>query len=204
MPSQCDVCSLAPCNHEEADSHMMLHIAHATRHGRQKILVRTVDTDVVVLAVMVAGRLSPEHEVWLAFGTGKNFCYLSAYQIAVSRGPEKSLALPMFHALTSCDTVSGFVGHGKKTSWSTWNAFPELTDALLELAHVPTEVTEQSMKVIERFIVLLLTEQTLGQGQEEDVCQNIICAKDSTNTCCSGAAYKLGSFSRGAYPGPST
>ena len=52
-------------------------------------------------------------------------------------------------------TVSGFVGQGKKTAWSTWNAFPELTDALLELAHVPTEVTEQTMKVIERFTVLL-------------------------------------------------
>ena len=143
VPSQCDVCSLAPCNHEEADSRMMLHIAHAAQHGHQKILVCTVDTDVVVLAVMVAGRPSPEHEVSLAFGTGKNFRYLSAHQIAVSLGPEKSLALPMFHALTGCDTVSGFVGHGKKTAWSTWIVFPELTDALLELAHVPTEVTEQ-------------------------------------------------------------
>ena len=137
---------------EEADSRMMLHIAHAARHGHQIILVRIVDTDVVV---MVAGRLSPEHEVWLAFGTGKNFRYLSAHQIAVSVGLEKSLALPMFHALTGCDTVSEFVGHGKQTAWSTWNAFPELTDALLELAHVPTEVTEPIMKVFERFIVLL-------------------------------------------------
>ncbi len=45
-------------------------------------------------------------------------------------GPEKSIALPMFHALTGCNTVSGFVGHGKKSAWSTWNSFPELTDAL--------------------------------------------------------------------------
>ncbi len=34
-------------------------------------------------------------------------------------GPEKSIALPMFHALTGCNTVSGFVGHGKKSAWST-------------------------------------------------------------------------------------
>ncbi len=93
--------------------------------------------------------------MWLVFGTGKNFRYLSAHQIAASLGPEKSIALPMFHALTGCDTVSGFVGHGKKSAWSTWNSFPELTDALLELAHAPTEVTEQTLKVIERFIVLL-------------------------------------------------
>ncbi len=58
-------------------SRMMLHVAHAARHGHHKILVRTVDTDVVVLAVMVAETLSLEHEVWLAFGTGKNFCYFA-------------------------------------------------------------------------------------------------------------------------------
>ena len=46
--------SLAPCNHEESDSCMMLHVAHAERHGHHKILVFTADTDVVVLAVMVA------------------------------------------------------------------------------------------------------------------------------------------------------
>ena len=116
VPPQCDIHSLSPCNHEEADSRMMLHVAHASQHGHQQILVRTVDTDVVVLAVMVAETLTAEHEVWLAFGTGKNFRYLAAHQIAACLGPEKSLALPMFHALTGCDTVSAFVGHGKKTA----------------------------------------------------------------------------------------
>ena len=51
-------------------------------------------------------------------------------------GIEKSFALPMFHVLTGCDTVSGFVGHGKKTAWTVWNSFPNLTTALLELALV--------------------------------------------------------------------
>ena len=72
-PSQHETNLLAPCNHEEADSRMMLHAAHAARHGHQRILVRTVDTDFVVLAVMVVQKLSSEYEIWLVFGTGKNF-----------------------------------------------------------------------------------------------------------------------------------
>ena len=52
---------------------MILHVAHAARHGHQRILVRTVDTDVVVLALMVAQKLSSQYEIWLAFGTGKIF-----------------------------------------------------------------------------------------------------------------------------------
>lgn len=59
--------------HQEADSHMLLHVAHAARNGHQEIMIQTVDTDVVVLAVAVAQTLQPEHEIWLAFGTGKNF-----------------------------------------------------------------------------------------------------------------------------------
>ena len=46
--------ALTPCNHEEADSDIMLHAAHAAHSGHKKILIRTVDTDDVVLAVALA------------------------------------------------------------------------------------------------------------------------------------------------------
>ena len=114
VPAQKDVNQLAPCSHEEADSRMMLHVHHASKHGHNRILVRTVDTDVVVLAVMTAEKLPADVQIWLAFGTGKYFRYLAAHKIAASLGSEKALALHMFHALTGCDTVSAFVGHGKK------------------------------------------------------------------------------------------
>ena len=46
-----DISNLGPCNQEEDDSRMMLHTSNAV-HQRFKIIVlRTVDTDVVVLAV---------------------------------------------------------------------------------------------------------------------------------------------------------
>lgn len=73
VPPQQDIHSLAPCSHEEANSRMLLHAAHAAQHGHNWILIRTVDTDVVVLAVMVAQTLPAKYEVWLAFGTGKSF-----------------------------------------------------------------------------------------------------------------------------------
>ncbi len=58
----------------------------------------------------------------------------------------------MFHALTSCDTVTSFVGHGKKTAWTTWNALPKLTDTFLTLSCAPSE---DVMHTIERFVILL-------------------------------------------------
>ena len=46
-----DVDLISPCTHEEADTGMLLHAHHAALHGYDKVLVRIVDTDVVVLAV---------------------------------------------------------------------------------------------------------------------------------------------------------
>ena len=37
---------LSPCTHEEADTRMLLHDADGVKQGRQKIVIRTVDTDV--------------------------------------------------------------------------------------------------------------------------------------------------------------
>ena len=152
--------SLAPCSHEEADSRIMVHVSHAVAHGHRRIQIRTVDTDIVVLAVMVVKKLPLLDELWIAFGTGKNYRYIPAHEIAASLDPQKALVLPVFHALTGCDTVSGIVGHGKKSNWATWNSFPELTTALAELQlHVTSKpdssLPEQAMRTIERFIVLL-------------------------------------------------
>ena len=111
-------------------------------------MIRTVDTDVVVLAVFLAQGLGSEYELWLAFGTSKHFRYIAAHKIANRLGP-------MFHALTGCDTVSSFVGHGKKTAWNTWNVLPELTGVLVQLSCAPSDIPEGVMLTIERFVILL-------------------------------------------------
>ena len=44
------VSALSPC-HQEADTRLMLHLCHAAEQGYTKAYLRTVDTDVVVLAI---------------------------------------------------------------------------------------------------------------------------------------------------------
>ncbi|KAK2182933.1 hypothetical protein NP493_332g03017 [Ridgeia piscesae] len=92
-----DVHTPAPCSHEEPDSRI-LHISHAAMHGHHQMLIPTVDPDVVVLAMFAINHLPAGCELWIAFGTGKSFRYLAAYQIVASLGPEMSCALSMFHA----------------------------------------------------------------------------------------------------------
>ena len=154
-----DVSGLAPCTHEEADTRILLHVQDAVRQGYTKVSIRTVDTDVVVLAVTAAERLEIE-ELWIAFATGKNFRYVAAHEIAMTLGPSKCHGLPFFHALTGCDTVSCFSGRGKKTTLDTWRACNEISDevtkAFSALAVTPTiSSVDDYMDVLERFVVLL-------------------------------------------------
>src|SRR3989442_1332941 len=73
------------------------------------ILIRTVDTDVVVISVMVLQTLPDDVQIWLAFQKEESLRYIAAHEIAAALGPDKCCALSMFHAITGCDTVSAFV-----------------------------------------------------------------------------------------------
>ena len=163
-----DVAGLAPCTHEEADTRMLLHVEDAVKQGYTKVSVRTVDTDVVVLAVMAAQRLDID-ELWVAFATGRSFRFIAAHEIAETLGPDKCQALPFFHAFTGCDTVSCFGGRGKKTAWETWKSDGGVTAAFCALSATPNPTTiDACIGPLERFGVLLY-DRTSSLEQVNDV-----------------------------------
>ena len=91
----------------------MLRAADAAKNGLKKIMLRTVDTDVVVIAVSTFQDLGLS-ELWIAFGVGKHFRYIAAHEIASTLGQQKSRALSAFNAFTGCDQTSSFKHIGKK------------------------------------------------------------------------------------------
>jgi len=40
---------MPPCDHEEADTRICVHLQGALEKGARKVLVRTVDTDVIIV-----------------------------------------------------------------------------------------------------------------------------------------------------------
>ncbi|KAG1665347.1 AP-4 complex subunit mu-1 [Nymphon striatum] len=103
----------------------------------------------------------PVDELWIAFGTGNKFRYLPAHEYACTLGPEKSKSLPLFHALTGCDTVSSFLGCGKKTAWDVWMTFDESTTAFLELTTCPTDFSDDCMAIINGIRYLYVKKQNI-------------------------------------------
>ena len=58
------------CSHEEADIQMLLHVKYTMNCGFKSVIIRTVDTDAVVLAVAHFQGLPNIELLWIAFRTG--------------------------------------------------------------------------------------------------------------------------------------
>ena len=115
--------------------------------------VHTVDTDVVVLAISLFHQINAE-ELWLAFGTSSSSRYICIHEVVKVMDPKTCMALPVFHSFTGCDTVSSLGGRGKKSVWSTWQVYREVTCAFERLL-LMEETGKTAMAALERFVVLL-------------------------------------------------
>lgn len=148
----CKTCMefLQYCAQEEADTRILLHVAYFARLCHGRIAIKTVDTNVVVLAIWLFHALH-EAELWVYFGVVKSFRYIAVHTLE-NILDIKAKALPMFHALTRCDTVSSIYGWGKKSAWATWMACPAATVAFLTLPSLPT-VSAQVLHEIHKLFI---------------------------------------------------
>ena len=152
-----DLSFISPCNHEEADTRVFLHTKDMTLKGHKSILIRTVDTDVLVLSLESFFHLVEEiDQFWIDFGTGKNRKFFAVHEIFDVLRTKKAQSIPFFNALTGCDQVS-FLSHvTKKSAWKVWSFFEEITPIFKKLGNQSTiEDVKESLPAIERFTVLL-------------------------------------------------
>ena len=121
--------------HEEVDSRIFLHIMDALEEGNNCFMIRTVDTDVVVICLEkfhdIVARY-PDFQLWIQFGTGNSIQMIHLNTVCAAIGKNISRGIPFFHALTGCDTTSAFKGKGKKSAWQAWKGLPGITPVLFQ------------------------------------------------------------------------
>ena len=105
--------------------------------------------------------------MWTSFETGKHFRYIAIHGIASRLGPDKCKALPVFHAMTVCDTVFFIAGRGKLKAWEAWMAFPPVTQAFLKLAACKEEIAASAPETLEHFTVLMYQRNSPYAGVNE-------------------------------------
>ena len=72
-----------------------------------------MDSDVLVIAIATFHDRALS-ELWIAFGAGKHFCFVTVHDIASIMGQQKPRALLAFHAFTGSDQTSSFANKGKR------------------------------------------------------------------------------------------
>ena len=144
---------VSPTSHEKADTRLILHVTAAINLGKDQILVKTVDSGVLVLCVVLLHSTPMSNSV--SSLEQEKIATLSQPSIAQKLGTQKLAALLGFHAFTGCDTVSAFAARGKRTAWNTWNCYTEVTTALLVLSRPCTDITHEEFKHLERFTILM-------------------------------------------------
>ena len=118
-------------------------------------MIKTVDTDVVVLAVSMYAELNL-NELWIEFGSGQNQVYYPIHILYKSLGPSRSRGLLFFHSFTGTEQTSYFANCRKKSAWTTWCNFDEVTETFIKLSFTPSlEDVKDAMPVLERFVVLM-------------------------------------------------
>ncbi|KAG0721701.1 hypothetical protein GWK47_045906 [Chionoecetes opilio] len=173
--------SMPPCDHEEADTRIVVHLQDALESGCTTCLVRTVDTDVLVILIgkyhFLASKY-PSADIWVAFSSGKNFLsYTSMPSVVLwaKRSPQRY----------QCSTASQGVirlllslERGKKSVWEAWGAYTEVTDAfnfIVEHPHAQITVDCQEFQMLERFTVVIYDKTSplvsVNEARKELFCQ---------------------------------
>ena len=152
-----NIASIKISNHEEADTRVLLHASNLASGGFSKITIRTVDTDVLVLAIATFSKLKIYvEEFWIDFGSGKNRRFYPIHAIFEDIGEEKAQGMPFFHAFTGCDQVSFLANITKSSAWKIWCSYDEITPYFKMLSQQPTILqVEDAGSALERFVVLL-------------------------------------------------
>ena len=110
---------------EEADTRIILHCLHIceTVPTITQIVVRSPDTDVLVLLLKYAQQIGPV--VLFDTGTSDKRRLLNVKQIIEVKGSDLCSVLPALHCFTGCDTVSSFVRRGKITPLKTLQKYSD-------------------------------------------------------------------------------
>ena len=143
---------------EEADTRIILHALNMNNQFKDKnvmgrIVIKSLDTDVLVLLVHYFSRMSNTRELWFQTGTitalkdGRR--YIPVHDLCKSLSAVLCRMLPAAHALTGCDTTSVMFGIGKK---SVYKLLKESRDEFKDLCKLGDSDVETAVDASRKLV----------------------------------------------------
>ena len=167
------------CDHEEADTRMILHCRHVVLSSEiENVVVWSPDTDVAILLAHHFEDLRCT-QLWFRTGVADKARFIPIHQICSNLGKEICRILVGFHALTGCDSTSGFARIGKvkafkvlKKSSSSYYGLKTLGDDI--------NISEESIYNLQQFVCHLYM-QTYKDSDIDNLRYKLFCQKRAKN-----------------------
>ena len=155
---------MSPCNHEEADTKMFVHVRSLVLRGHTDITISTVDTDMIVIAISCYEKLARFglQYLWIEFGHGIHKKWVSIHDLVTNLG-SCSRGILFWYTFTGCDTMSGCDGRGKQSAWTTWRVFEDISSLFEKYSSYieEQELLENEIALIERFTCLMYDKSSI-------------------------------------------
>ena len=135
-------CSCLVSTQEEADTRIILHALYSDKLYQEnnvqgRIVVKSPDTDLLVLLVHYFPKMKNPIELWFQTGlitsTRDYRRYIPIHELCKSLSSVVCEILPAAYALTGCDTTSSFFGIGKN---SMFKALKEPPNQFSDLSRI--------------------------------------------------------------------
>ena len=158
--------------HEEADNRMIMHIRDMIINSHcESIIVRTVDSDVIIILVAFLSQflaLNEALQVYVDFGMGEHRRVVDINKVFLSIGEEMSKSILFLHAFSGCDSTASFYGKSKSSWYRKLQSYPGKEEllAVSEKISWNTDMidAENSVKLIQQFVLFFLwTNSTISQ-----------------------------------------
>ena len=147
----CELCEPLSCNHEEADTRLILHASDAKQIS-ERIVLWSPDTNVGVLGFQHYKNI--KRELWLHTGVKDKSRFVPLHEIVINLGTKHCDILPVCHALSGCDTKSAFSRLGKLKLWNEVSGSVKTYKKLCDLGE-NIEITPNSLATVEKLIIKL-------------------------------------------------
>ena len=171
---------MGPCNHEEADTRVLVHLLHALQYS-SIALVHTGDTDVVIILLSNFHHIitvQPAAEIWISLRAGKTTKMIYLNNIASSLGVTACKAMALFHAFTGSDSTSSFKFKGKRYCFKTKDKVPSLMEEFATVSSTPFIISPKLRKVAMQFVVRLYSNESITHDINVDLVRmRVFCHK---------------------------
>lgn len=148
------------CNHLEADYRMVLYVRELLQLGYSEILVRSGDTDVIIIMI---GHVQQLLELYPNIALTILFCtpnankteYIDVVRIAREIGLNHCRGFMLLYAFTGCDYTPSFSYHGKSGWFDHFIGNEPIKDLLEDMCCNPKNLSNEKLVSLANFTLHL-------------------------------------------------